>query len=92
MSDVRWTSIDNYIAETELRLSEILTRELTARPGINLRLLFLVEDVRKQVRPILDEVDARIGKRMYADAREQREGEVRKVIVEIRDTSRFGAS
>lgn len=92
MTDVKWTPTDNRIAEVELQLSEVLTTKLTARPEISLRLLYASKPIRTMVNAVFDALEAELGRHLIIATKEYREGDRRRVMVEIIDKTSMGAS
>lgn len=84
VGNYRWTPEDNAIAEVELKLSTILTRELTARPEVSLNMLYAIQNVRAQVQPLLLDLEARIKKALKAQTMESRQDGRRFVTVIIK--------
>lgn len=79
----KWSAEDNLVGETELQLSTILTEELTKRPAVSLRTLFASLPVQEKTLPLLVDLEKKTNKALKAETKEVRDGNLRKVFVEI---------
>lgn len=79
-----WTKQDNQIAETELKLSKLLTQRLAERPEVSLHMLYMSRPVQQEVGGILKSLEQALGKEVKArtDSHRHPDGS-RTVTVEI---------
>lgn len=61
-----WTKRDNQIAETELKLSKLLTQRLAERPEVSLHMLYMSRPIQQEVGGILKTLEQTIGKEVKA--------------------------
>lgn len=79
-----WSAEDNSIGQTELSLSEYLTKQINERPELGLRALYASQNVQQRAGSILGKLEQKLGRKVKATTTVVREeGGGRKVYVTI---------